>query len=98
MDWLQALVTIVCSMIASSGFWLLIATIFDRKSARTKALLGLLHDKIMLKGQEYIRDGEISTDDYNDYFKYFYDPYKALGGNGTGEKMANTIKNLPLKK
>lgn len=96
-QWLTAIVTIVCSVLASSGFWALINSRSESKNAHTKALLGLLHDKIMTRGQEFINAGEISMDDYNDFFKYFYDPYRALDGNGTGERMANEIRKLPIK-
>jgi hypothetical protein len=30
-------------------------------------------------------------------FKYFWEPYKALGGDGSAERIVNLVKILPLK-
>lgn len=61
-----------------------------------EALLAILHDKIYTVGTEIIRQGEISTEDMNN-LEHLYEPYKALGGNGTCKKIMNKINELPIK-
>lgn len=102
--WMQLTSTFICTLAASSGFWAYLSERRRRKEAESnrnsmleQAVLGLLHDRLMIQGQKYIDAGEITLDDYNDFFKYLYDPYYALGGNGTGERLALAVKNLPIK-
>lgn len=94
--WLEVLLSMFSAAMLSTGFWTWIEHRRSRKDAKTRALLGLLHEQIMTKGEHYISKGSISIDEYNDYFKYFYEPYRDLGGNGTGERMADAIKKLPI--
>lgn len=94
--WLEFLLAVFTATMASGGFWAYLDHRSSKKNATTRAILGLLHEQIMSKGNEYIAKGSISIDDYNDFFTYFYDPYHDLGGNGTGERMADAIKKLPI--
>lgn len=90
---------IIVSVFASTGFWTLINTIYvnrlNKKSVERKALLGLLHEELKARCEEYLRVGKISLQDYEDLRKYVYDPYRDLGGNGTGEDLFNKVKTLP---
>ncbi len=61
-----------------------------------KAQMATLHNKIYKQCQEHIERGWISLDDFDD-LTYLFDAYKALGGNGTGEKIFNKVANLPNK-
>ena len=94
---LEMIVTIVCSVLASSGLWSLIAKRAERKDAKTKMLLGLAHDRIITLGMQYISRGWISNEEYEDLKKYLYDPYKELGGNGTAERVMSAIDKLPIR-
>lgn len=60
------------------------------------ALLAILHDKIYVTGSRILKEGSITTEDINN-LDHLYKPYKALGGNGTCEKIMNEINDLPLK-
>lgn len=102
--WLE----ICLAVIASQGVWSVISQLLtrlfsksDKKTQQDDAMrdgmIGLLHDKVMTEGQKHVDRGYISITDYEDYFKYFYDPYDALGGNGSGKRMGNAIKQLPIK-
>lgn len=95
--WLEMVVTILCSVIASSGLWTLIAKKLDRKDAKTKMLLGLAHDRIITLGMSYIQRGWVTNEEYEDLKKYLYNPYKELGGNGTAERVMNEVDKLPIK-
>lgn len=68
----------------------------DKKNANTRMLLGLMYDKITYLGIKHIRKGWLSKDDYDDFIKLFYQPYKDAGGNGTAEKIVEEVKRLPI--
>lgn len=96
-QWTQTLVTVVCTLLASSGFWAFITAIRDKKSAKSKMLLGLGHDRIILLGREYIKQGWVSKDDYENLHDYLYVPYRNMGGNGTAERVMREVEKLPIK-
>lgn len=92
--WLE----ILLAFVASSGFWALLTKIFDHRSNQSKMLLGLGHDKIIYLCKCYIARGYISPDEYENLHDYLYIPYKAMGGNGTAERLMEEVKKLPIKK
>lgn len=89
-------VTCVAAILASSGLWAYIQTKDTRKDARLRLLLGLAHDSIVTQGQAYIKRGWITYDEYEDFHKYLYDPYKAFGGNGLAERVVSEVDRLPI--
>lgn len=93
----QIVTPIVVAIFASNGFWTVVQQRKDDKSARTKLIMGLGTDKIFYLGGRYIERGYITRAEYADFRRYFYDPYKELGGNGLAEKVMNEINKLPLK-
>lgn len=94
------IVPIFCAIFSSVGFWTFINNIYqdrrEKKSAERKALLGLLHEKLVDKVAEYQTRGGITQQEYTDLHKYIYDPYKELGGNGTGDRLMQDVDNLPI--
>ena len=65
---------------------------------QSQMLLGLGHDRIIYLGTKYIEDGYVTEDEFENLNKYLYEPYKALGGNGTAEKIMDDVRNLPIRK
>ena len=57
MDWQQLIATIICSVLASSGFWALAQKLMERKDVKTQMLIGLAHDRIIWLGMQYIERG-----------------------------------------
>lgn len=96
-DLITTIVTVVCSVIASSGFWAFILAKSTKNTARDEMLMGLAHDRIIQLGSGYIERGYITRDEYENLIDYLYKPYAKLGGNGTGEKIIEDVKRLPLK-
>lgn len=94
--WVQVLLTIFGSVFASGGFWALIQSRGERKSAKTKMILGLGHDRIIFLCKEYIRQGWISTDDFENLYEYLYKPYEQMGGNGTAKRLMEEVQKLPV--
>ena len=92
---------IIIAVFGSTGLWTLVNTIVlkfqEKKSVSTKMLLGLGHDRIYDLCHQYIQRGSITTDEHENLIKYLYEPYKSLGGNGTGDRLVDEVKKLPIK-
>ena len=89
-------VTIVTSVLASSGFWAFLQHHFDRNDATKRLLIGIGHDRIMYLGLQYIKRGSITADEYENLHDYLYLPYKENGGNGSAERIMNEVEKLPI--
>ena len=96
-DWLKTALTIVASVLASSGFWAFIQSIRERKDARTQMLVGLAHDRIVSLGLKYIEQGWIGQGEYENLHKYLYQPYHKMGGNGSAERIMREVEKLPIR-
>ena len=96
--WLQMIVTIVCAVIASSGFWAYIQKRNENKDAKSRMLIGLAHDRIIFLGMSYIERGWITQDEYENLYEYLYKPYEEMGGNGSAKRIMNEVNKLPIHK
>lgn len=94
--WLLTAITIVGSVMASSGFWAYLQRKDSLKGAHTQLLLGLAHDRIIALGMKYIERGYLTKDEYEDLMKYLYKPYSEFGGNGLAEKVMADVMRLPI--
>ena len=92
------IVTIVCSVLASSGFWAYIQKRGDKNDLRTQMLIGLGHDRIIYLGMSYIERGWITQDEYENLYDYLYKPYEQMGGNGSAKKVMDEVDKLPVRK
>lgn len=95
--WVNTLVTIVITLLASTGFWTFIMKRMDKKDVRTQMLIGLGHDRIIFLGKEYIKRGYITADEYENLNQYLYEPYSRMGGNGSAKRIMQEIDRLPIK-
>lgn len=96
--WLQILLTILGSVLASSGFWAYMTRCSDKKDAENELLLGLAHDRIMSLGVSYIDRGYITPEEYENLHDYLYKPYEKAGGNGSAKHVMEEVKKLPMHK
>jgi hypothetical protein len=92
------IVTIVCAVIASSGFWAYIQKRNENKDVRSQMLIGLAHDRIVDLGMKYIERGYITQDEYENLNDYLYEPYKKMGGNGSAKRIMTEVNKLPIHK
>lgn len=96
----EIMVTIICAIFSSVGFWTFVNNVYqnirDKKSAERKALLGLLHEKLSERATAFITHGSITRSEYEDFITYVYEPYVGLGGNGTGEKLKKEVDELRI--
>jgi len=95
-NWLQIVLTSVSTVLASSGFWAFRTSRNSARSATTRLLMGIAYEHIMTFGVAYIRRGWATRDEYEELRKYFFEPYKALGGNGSAERVMNEVEKLPF--
>ena len=101
----QTILTIVCTILASSGFWAFLQERSKRKTAEnkhndleTRMLVGLAHDRIVYLGMSYIEKGSITQDEYENLYEYLYKPYEQLGGNGSAKKVMTEVNKLSIRK
>lgn len=92
----QTLVSVVCAVVASSGFWAWMQKRHDNKDAKTELLIGLAHDRIMYLCMSYIKRGWITQDEYENLRTYLYEPYEKNGGNGSAKRLMVEVDRLPI--
>ena len=95
--WVDVLVTVFVTVLASNSFWAILQTKLDRNSTEKTLLVGLAHDRIIYVGEGFIARGWITYDEYEDFMKYLYEPYMKYGGNGIAERISDEVKKLPLR-
>ena len=93
---LQMIVTIICAVLASGGFWAYMQSVDTKNNSQAQMLLGLGHDRIVYLGMKYIERGNITKDEYENLYEYLYKPYSALGGNGSAKKVMEEVNKLPI--
>ncbi len=96
-EWIKIGLTIITSVIASSGFWSYIQKKLEKKDIKTMMLIGLAHDRIICLGMSYIERGWITKDEYENLYEYLYQPYEKLGGNGAATKIISEVNKLPIR-
>lgn len=96
--WFQILITVVSSVLASSGLWAYITKRLEKKDVKTEMLIGLGHDRIMYLGMSYVERGFITSDEYENLYEYLYKPYENMGGNGSARRIMNEVNKLPIHK
>ena len=97
----EIIIAIIVSVFGSTGFWALITGIWQaktkKKSAESRMLKGIGHDRICELGSRFLKQGYITKDQYENLHDYLFIPYHDLGGNGTAEKIIEDVKRLPIK-
>jgi len=96
--WVQILLTVFSSVLASSGLWAYITKRLEKKDVKTQMLVGLGHDRIMWLGMKYIEQGYITSDEYENLYQYLYKPYEKMGGNGSAKRVMDEVNKLPIRK
>lgn len=92
------IITIIAAIFGSTGFWSWLSGKRAKKDGASKLILGLAYQQIIRSSELYIARGWIDADEYNELNRYLFEPYKAMGGNGTAEKLMQEVKHLPTKK
>ena len=96
-QWIQIVLTIFSSVLASSGLWTFFMKRTESKDVKTEMLIGLAHDRILYLGMQYIERGRITQDEYENLYEYLYKPYEKLGGNGSAKRVMDEVNRLPIR-
>lgn len=99
---------ILTAVLSSGGFFSVLTVLLNRYFSRKdkdsedikiikKALLGQLHRTLVTDCMRYIERGYITASELEDLRIYTYEPYRALGGNGTGEALMCKVQKLPIR-
>lgn len=67
-----------------------------RQIVMEEALCAMLHERIVRFCERLLIIGYVTADDLKE-LDYLYNPYRALGGNGTAERLYNKVQQLPLR-
>lgn len=97
---IQSVITVICAVLASSGLWAFLQKrieAHDKDNPERRMLVGLAHDRIISLGMIYIDRGWVTHDEYENLYKYLYQPYKDLGGNGSATRIIKEVDKLPIK-
>lgn len=92
----QVALTVLTSILASSGLWAFVSSRVDKNNSERELLIGIGHVELVFFGMQYIERGWITRDEY-ETMQGLYKPYIKLGGNGSGTKIMNEIEQLPIK-
>ena len=90
--WVQEVMTVITGALA----WLArkVQKWKQEQDLVKQGVLAILHDRLYQACQFYLKRGYCTIDD-RDNLEYMFRPYKALGGNGTGEELYNRCLALP---
>lgn len=97
MDILELVVTVFCSMLASSGLWSYLLKRSEKNDVKKEMLIGLAHDRIVYLGLKYVERGYITGDEYENLKDYLYSPYEKMGGNGSAKRVMDEVDKLTIK-
>lgn len=95
-EWVKTGITILVTLLGSAGFWSWLDSRRTKKSANTRLLIGIAHDRITFLGMKYVERGYITRDEYENLNDYLYEPYAEAGGNGSAKRVMEEVKKLPL--
>lgn len=93
------IIAIISGVFGLSNLIMFLIQRHDKKkqSPEFKMILGLGHDIIITKGEEYIKRGWLTRDEYENLNDYLFKPYLEMGGNGTAQKIMKEVDKLPLR-
>ena len=90
-------ITGAAMIFASAGFWTFITRMLDKKSANARATLGICYLGVKMSCKMLLAKGWATADEVEDIEKYIYEPYKAMGGNGSAERLMQKVRELPIR-
>lgn len=86
-EWMQVILTVISSVLASSGLWTYMMKKSEQKDVKTEMLIGLAHDRIVFLGMAYIERGWITQDEYENLYEYLYKPYEKMAAMALQRKL-----------
>lgn len=96
-EWLSIIITATAAVLASTGFWSYLEVKDTATSARVNLLKGIGYFALNQTALEKIRKGYVTPEQYTEMYRYLYEPYVALGGNGSAERLMELVSKLPQR-
>lgn len=81
---------------ASNGFWQFLQSRFKKKDPVEKAVLAILHDRLMHLLVCHLEADFLTPEDLENLTE-LYESYKELGGNGTVKKLYDRVCKLEIR-
>ena len=94
----EIVTTIIVAIFGSSGFWLIVQKVVESRSALRQMVFGIGYERLISACRKYIEAGWIDLDELEELDKHLYQPYKAMGGNGTAKLLMEKVRTLPNAK
>lgn len=91
-----AVIGLVGAIFASQGFWTFMQNRSRKKSDESKLMMGIGYSKIIDLCEKHIENGFLTTSEFHELEHYLYNPYRAMGGNGTVENLFNKVCTLDI--
>lgn len=91
--WIQELFALIIAIL--TWLWRVLLRRKKENDEMKEGMMALLHDRIYQACSFFLARGWCSMEDRSN-LEYLYKPYKALGGNGTGESLYKKCMDLPL--
>lgn len=99
MDKTAVITGMIVAILSSNGLFALIqwwlANRHTKDTIQDRALKALLHDRIYDECFKILERKSLTIEELEN-LKYLYEPYRALGGNGTCEYMMGEVEKLPV--
>lgn len=92
----ETIITIICAIFASGGFWTFVTRLLEKTSKEKKferqILINIAKEKIIKWGDELINKGDVSLIEFQEFSEY-YTYYSGIGGNGGGKEKFEEVKS-----
>ena len=88
--------TLLCTLLASSGLWAIIQKKMDKMKTDDKLLLQMAQQMILDKGIHFSNRGWLTDDEYA-CLKILYKAYSDKGGNGLATRVMVSVDKLPIR-
>lgn len=95
--WIELIVTVACSVLASSGLWTFVQNRREKKNAGRQLMIAIAHDRIIHLGMKYVERGWITNDEFENLNDYLYDSYLKMNGNGSAKRVMDEVRQLPIR-
>jgi hypothetical protein len=92
----EVITVVIASTLTSTGLWRYFENRKKKDSCEDKLLQAMAHDRIINLSKKALMDGSVTVAEF-DSILLLYEPYVAMGGNGSAKRMFEAVKQLPIK-
>lgn len=96
--WITGIITLLVGIFGSTGFWMLIQKRMESKSMERQIILSVTYLGVKMSCKAILERGYADPEEIEDLERYLYEPYRAMGGNGTAELFMDKVKSLPTRR